>query len=545
VSRPNPAATTPDGPRYIVITECLQNDFFLNPECRLYLGDSEVKKLLIAKRSHDFTFDVRQGRRGVPDRLLREGPLGRFLEAVIGKRLQAENGELLHVVNIRDWHVPDRSYDSERRLYGRHCEAGTWGAGYIAGLRKYLDPEPPLADGRARFCARGNARIYHVHADSVFDFRPRWEERKSADRIKFNPSVLERLLDVLIGGSDEHLALLSNELRQADETGRRQSQDLNRLLSSVMANPMWSSNRVYVLVIGVYTDVKIQLILTGLRTRYELPNLAVSDSLTGSKTLERHLSGLDFADKLLNVEVIHGIGDLASFLGSEPPLADESDTVGALNFSHYSSYFSDKQNVLAYQSEKLQEYVQLTANRSIRVYETINRANRFLLLWGGVFLTLTLVGNIVNLISPGRWSWEASAVTGGLGLLQIVSAFFGKPIRELQQNLHNLASFKMILEGHSLKTAFTRYHLTTPEVLRELGEPTDVDSALGQIKALEAQLGVIDQFQTSDYEALGRVVGLPVAETDGAMPPPHDGQAAARQPDAKAPASAAKQPART
>jgi len=518
VSRPNPAATTPDGPRYILITECLQNDFFLNPECRLYLGDPEVKKLLIASRSHDFGFDVRQGRRAIPDRLLREGPLGLFLESVIGTRLKEENAELLHVVNIRDWHVPNRSYDSERRLYGRHCEAGTWGAGYIAGLREYLDPEPPLGDGRARFCARGSARIYHVHADSVFDFRPRWEERKAAEHIKFKPSILERLLDVLIGGSEEQIATLAAELGQADETERRQSQDLNRLLSSVMANPTWGSHPVYVLIVGVYTDVKVQLILTGLRTRYELPNLAVSDTLTGSKTLERHLGGLDFADKLLNVEVIHGIGDLACFLGSEPPLADESDTVGALNFSHYSTYFSDKQNVLAYQSEKLQEYVQLTASRSIRVYETINRANRFLLLWGGVFLMLTLVGNIVNLISPGRWSWEASAVTGGLGLLQIVSAFFGKPIRELQQNLNNLASFKMILEGHSLKTAFTRYHLTTPEVLRELNEQPDLDSALGQIKALEAQLGVIDKFQSSDYEALSRVVGLPMPQTDGATP---------------------------
>ena len=56
----------------------------------------------------------------------------------------------------------------------------------------------------------------------------------------------------------------------------------------------------------------------------------------------------------------------------------------------------------------------------------------------------------------------------GLGLVQLVTAFFSKPIRDLQQNLNNLASFRMILEGHSLKTAFTRFHLTTPQALREL-----------------------------------------------------------------------------
>jgi len=35
--------------------------------------------------------------------------------------------------------VPDENYDFERRLYGTHCEAGSWGAGYIDGLEKWLD----------------------------------------------------------------------------------------------------------------------------------------------------------------------------------------------------------------------------------------------------------------------------------------------------------------------------------------------------------------------------------------------------------------------
>ena len=46
--------------RCVLITECLQNDLFLNPACRLYLSDSEVKKMLVAKRSHeDDVFEVK------------------------------------------------------------------------------------------------------------------------------------------------------------------------------------------------------------------------------------------------------------------------------------------------------------------------------------------------------------------------------------------------------------------------------------------------------------------------------------------------------
>ena len=45
------------------------------------------------------------------------------------------------------------------------------------------------------------------------------------------------------------------------------------------------------------------------------PNLAVSDTFTASPTLERHLAGLDYAAKVLDVEVVHGINDLVGFLG--------------------------------------------------------------------------------------------------------------------------------------------------------------------------------------------------------------------------------------
>ena len=513
MATPNPAAPAEDRSRRILITQCLQNDLFVNSDCRLYLSDAAVKQLLVAKRSHDEeAFEVKDGRRRVKPRLLREGPLGLFLEKTIGERLEGRQGNLLHVINIRDWHEHNESYDEERRMHGRHCEARTWGAEYIDGFDEYLAPAGYLPDGRARFCDRGAVRIYHVHSDSIFDFRPRWEQDRDRTQLKFRRSHLERLLDVLVAGSDEQVDELATALGEPETPDRTKSQALERIAgAAVKGHATSAAPAVYVAVIGVYTDVKIPILLAGLRARYLLPNLAVSDSLTGSRGLERHLVGLDFSDKLLRVEVIHSLGDLAAYVGSELVL-DESEILAAPDFGQFRTYFADKQNLLAHQSERLQEYVQLTEKRSIRVYQTISRANVFLLAWGAVFLSVSLLTSLLTFFGIGEANWQIAAVTGGVGIVQVVAVFFGRPIKEIQQNLSNLASFKMILEGHSLKEAFTRYHLTTPEVLRELGEKAELDAALNQIEALRKQLAVIDESQRLDYDALGRFVGLQTAD---------------------------------
>lgn len=516
MTTPDPAAPKKSGKaRYVLITECLQNDFFLNPDCRLYLSDAEVKKMLVAKESHDGeVFETKDGHRRVKERLLREGPLSVFLEATIGNRLTTPRDDVLHVINVRDWHERNESYDQERRLHGRHCEAGTWGAGYIDGLQRYLNPGRALPDGRAGFHAGESVRIYHVHADSIFDFRPRWSEHSSRQQPKFKQSRLEQLLDILIAGSDEQVEQLADALRDPNATDRKASQAYAAIAGSAIGTPAEELPSVYIAVIGIYTDVKVPILLAGLRARYLIPNLAVSDTLTASRGLERHLFGLDFADKLLRVEVIHGIEDLAAYVGSELEVEDESKLLAAPDFGRFRSYFADKQNVLAHQSERLSEYELLTEKRSIRVYRMISYANAFLLVLGGAFLVFAFVASILNLVSPKTFDWEIAAVTGGLGLGGLVTVFFTRPIKDLQQNLNNLASFKMILEGHSLKEAFTRYHLTTPEVLREVGE-AEQEPALAQIEALRRQLEVIDAAQKADYDALGRVVGVAIADMDG------------------------------
>ena len=503
--------------RYILITQCLQNDFFLNPDCKLYLGDAEVKKLLVPKRDHDdVAFEVKDGRRRVMDKMLREGPLGLFLEATVGTRFKDGAGSgVLHVINIRDWHVPSDLYEEERRRHGRHCEAGTWGAAYIDGLQDYLDPAPPSRDGRAQFCSSGGVRIYHVHSDSISDFRP---DVNPAQPGKLRPSDLERLLDVLVLGTsaqvDELAAVLADPLALLAPLGESSPAPV-------------STPRVYVAVLGVYTDVKVATLLAGINLRFAVPNLAVSDTLCGSRTLERHLFALEFAKKLHGAEVIHGLSDLGAFLGSGFYVENEFDIVAAPPFEQNRPYFSDKRRVLAHQSERLEDYVQLTRRRSIRVYEAISRANVFLLISGSLFLILALVSSIGSVIAPSRFDWKVTAVTGGLGIAQVVAVFFARPMREMQQNLNNLASFTMVLESRALKQAFTEYHLTTPEVLREVRDEAELAAGLAQIELLRHQLDVIDQSQKFDYDALDRLARVHRLEPTSGTPPSADESVAA------------------
>jgi hypothetical protein len=509
--------------RYVLITQCLQNDFLLNDECRLSLPEPIVRAVLLGQSG----LEPKAGEsvRGLSAKAVAAGPLGLFLERAIGRRRGGEDGRgVLHVINIRDWHIPDDNYDSERRRYGAHCEAGTWGAGYVDGLEDWLDPAPPLPSKEAQYFEQGSVRIHHVHADSIFDFRPR-RAHIGANERKFGASALEILLDVIVQGSEED-QVRARELLREDPRVRalwplaKEIDDDERVRSST---------RVYVGVLGFYTDIKVAVVLTGLRTRYELPNLAVSDTFTASTSLERHLGGLDFADKLLTVEVVHGINDFVRFLGGTGDVQNESEIVAADSFSLYKTYFQDRQNVLAHESEKLRAYELLTQRRSVALYETIRRANTFLIAWGTLFLTATLVLSILSAF--GLVDWKAAAVTGGLSLAQFVGAFFTQPSSDMQRNLTNLAVFKMILESHSLKTAVARFHLTTPQALRELHTKLDAEAAARQVEALRNELEAIEDVNRADFEALRRL-GF---STDGGGLPPE----AAHAENGAAPAPAA------
>ena len=149
-------AAKPEQARYVLITECLQNDFILNPECRLSLPEPVSRLMLLGRRRFDPVKKGRDDKGCLPGEAIACGPLGLFLDQTIGRRRRGEDGQgVLHVINIRDWHVPDENYDFERRRYGAHCEAGSWGAGYVDGLQEWLDPGGSTPDEKARYFEEG------------------------------------------------------------------------------------------------------------------------------------------------------------------------------------------------------------------------------------------------------------------------------------------------------------------------------------------------------------------------------------------------------
>ena len=115
--------------RYVLITQCLQNDFLLNAECRLSLPEPIVRGGA-ARPAPDWRRRDARAFEDCPPRRSPRGPLGLFLEQTIGRRRRGEDGQgVLHVINIRDWHVPDDNYDFGAPQVRRPLRGGHLGSG--------------------------------------------------------------------------------------------------------------------------------------------------------------------------------------------------------------------------------------------------------------------------------------------------------------------------------------------------------------------------------------------------------------------------------
>jgi nicotinamidase-related amidase len=451
------AAAPGGGEIYILITQCLQNDFFLNLNCRLSLPQDAAGKLLIHPMSED-TFTESKSRRKIQAEALKNGPLGRLLEATVGQRLGGKGRAqgTLHLVNIRDWHTPGEHYDRERRVYGSHCQAGTWGAEYIDGLTSLLDPDStrrPLGDTRTedpgfdpKGRQHGSVVVHHVHSGTLFDL----------ESFAFSPSELARVLgEIITPDNREH---------------------------------------VRVAVVGVYTDIKIQVVLQSLRVAYNLENLVVCDSLTASPTLERHLGALDFANKVLGVEVMHGVGDLARFLGSDPKDEELESSASEIAFADYAQYFRDKQSIVSYEDTQQRSYRQ-QINKSLRhTVRLVKGTNMFLIACGAVTLVATVVLAVFAAIHPGRIPIALPISLLGVSVAQLVTIFFSRPVQELTAMLNREAVFRLLLESRSLRLALARYHLTTPQAL-DGGEGAKVEAEI-----LREQLNVLADLDKVDFD---------------------------------------------
>lgn len=456
-----PAAQDPVGtgaapPSYILITQCLQNDFFLNLDCHLGLPDGAVAKFLAdPDGTEGFTTDGH--RRTVSAAELGRSPLARFLDATVGTRLRGHGEGVLHLVNIRDWHVQGESYELERSQYGAHCEAGTWGADYIDGLQGLLAPEAPGDDTPGG----GRLRVHHIHSATLFDFQQHAAGRPVPRRL----SDLAVLLDDLLG------------------EGRHES--------------------AHVAVVGVLTDIKVQLLLTGLRSHYNVRRLVVSDALTASRTLERHLSALDFSERVLRAEVMTGLAELVRFLGSRPEDDRSLARGGDAEFAEHSSWFQDRQGILSYEDARLRDYRLQTAQRLRQAQHSARFANRFLLGLGATLLLVALVLSLLGIVLPGRTAWQVTAVFGTLGAGQVVTVFFTRPVRSLRDALAEETIYRMILESRSLKVALARFHVTAADSLRRHSD------AGAQFDALERQLALLERIDAADFDHL-KTLGVPV-----------------------------------
>lgn len=473
-----PSVAAEPKPVYILITQCLQNNFFLSRDNSLKLEEDQALKMLLKDRDAIDRYVEREGNRrtinipsnpiagamtsGRSRNPLEEGPLYQFFHATLNDPNRAND---LHVIHIKDWHRPSESYNRERKRYGSHCEAGTWEAQPIDGFDQFLQPWPhrqilaePPGQGEQQTLAgfqKGKTTHYEILSNTIHDFLPAKTEEE-----RFGLQ-LDEVLDKLIveSGADK--------------------------------------NKVFIVVIGVLTDIKIKLLLTNLRSRYDVPNIVMSDVLTASNTLERHLSGLDFADKVLNVEIIHSLNALASVLN---PYHDDDipmDTIeGRPDFRNYRSYYLDKQNVLSFQDQKLAGYIELTGRRGAQAYETIFSANRWLIMYGTASLFLTIVFALLAVLRDESQviTGAIAALFGGLGLAQFSLVFFARPAAYIQENLNNLVRLRNYLETYSTTSALLRHHLTTPELLQD-DTPEDGEHTVQERRMayLEKQLNIVQE----------------------------------------------------
>jgi hypothetical protein len=467
-----------DGPRedsYVLITQCLQNDFFFNRNCRLGLPADAAARLLIPPAS-ELSFGENRSRRTLDPATIRSGPLGRLLRATVGQRLAGHGRGTLHLINIRDWHQDSSDYDRERRAYGPHCEAGTWGADYLTGLAALLDPAgtrrraidpgetdcPAGPDGNRL----GSVTVHHVYSDTVFDLG--------------------------------HQA-----------SGERSE------LAEVLSRIITSANRdtVPIAVIGVHTDIKVQILLQELRSAYNPGRLVVSDALTASPTLDRHLAALDYAQKALSVEIMPGVADLARFLGGDPGEDEELESyasAGAL--ADYAQYIRDKQRIESYEDAHLRSYRQQVSGHLRYTVWLATLANSFLIGTGVVTLGSSVVLAVLACLHTGRLPVALPAELLGASVVQLASALFSRPVRELTGLIGQEAVFRMLLESRSLRLALARYHLTTRAALH--GEGGAADHAA----VVRDQLTLLSELDNADFDWLARFgdVGiLPLRRQDG------------------------------
>jgi hypothetical protein len=196
---------------------------------------------------------------------------------------------------------------------------------------------------------------------------------------------------------------------------------------------------------------------------------------------------------------MHGVADLARYLGSDPGEDEELESSASeVAFADYAQYFQAKQSIISYEDTQLRSYRQQITGRLRRTVQLVNFTSQFLIGCGVLTLGSSVVLAVVAAVHRGRIPIALPAVLLGLSVVQLVSVFFNRPAQDLTRMLSREAVFRMLLESRSLRLALARHHLTTPEALRG-------DARAGsQAKVVRDQLKLLIELDQVDFDRFDR-----------------------------------------
>ena len=191
---------------------------------------------------------------------------------------------------------------------------------------------------------------------------------------------------------------------------------------------------------------------------------------------------------------MHGVGDLARFLGSDPKDEELESSSSEIAFADYAQYFRDKQSIVSYEDTQQRSYRQQISKSLGQTVRLVKGTNVFLIGCGAVTLVATVVLAVLAAIHPGRIPIALPISLLGVSVAQLVTIFFSRPVQELTAMLNREAVFRLLLESRSLRLALARYHLTTPQAL-DGGE-----GAKAEAEILRDQLNVLADLDKVDFD---------------------------------------------
>lgn len=96
---------------------------------------------------------------------------------------------------------------------------------------------------------------------------------------------------------------------------------------------------------------------------------------------------LDFANKVLRVEVMHGVAASPGSFGSDPGDDDKLESSASkVVFADYAQYFRDRQIIMSYEDAQLRGYRQQITRQLGVTVRLVNFTSKFLVGWGIVAL---------------------------------------------------------------------------------------------------------------------------------------------------------------